>query len=72
MVLLMVGRAKDMIISGGFNIYLSDLEVELEKDERVIQAAVIGIFSEQWGETPYGFVWQKIRTKILLKTYYTP
>lgn len=52
----LVGRAKDMIISGGFNIYPSDLEVELEKDERVIEAAVIGIFSEQWGETPYGFV----------------
>ena len=29
----LVGRAKDMIISGGFNIYLSDLEVELEKEK---------------------------------------
>lgn len=52
----LVGRAKDMIISGGFNIYPSDLEAELEKDPRVAEAAVIGIPSEQWGETPLGFV----------------
>ena len=45
-----------MIISGGFNIYPSDLEAELEKDDRVAEAAVIGIPSRQWGETPYGFV----------------
>lgn len=52
----LVGRAKDMIISGGFNIYPSDLEIELEKDPRVAEAAVIGVPSEEWGETPYGFV----------------
>ena len=52
----LVGRAKDMIISGGFNIYPSDLEAELEKDPRVVEAAVIGVASERWGETPYGFV----------------
>ena len=52
----LVGRAKDMIISGGFNIYPSDLEAELEKDPRVAEAAVIGVPSERWGETPYGFV----------------
>ncbi len=52
----LVGRAKDMIISGGFNIYPSDLESELEKDPRVAEAAVIGVPSERWGETPYGFV----------------
>lgn len=52
----LVGRAKDMIISGGFNIYPSDLEAELEKDPRVAEAAVVGVPSERWGETPYGFV----------------
>ena len=52
----LVGRAKDMIISGGFNIYPSDLEAELEKDPRVAEAAVIGVASERWGETPLGFV----------------
>ncbi|MDJ0978234.1 MAG: AMP-binding protein [Erythrobacter sp.] len=52
----LVGRAKDMIISGGFNIYPSDLEAELEREEAVIEAAVVGVPSRQWGETPVGFV----------------
>ena len=52
----LVGRAKDMIISGGFNIYPSDLEAELEKEPEVVEAAVIGVPSRRWGETPVGFV----------------
>ncbi|MEM6494727.1 MAG: class I adenylate-forming enzyme family protein [Pseudomonadota bacterium] len=52
----LVGRAKDMIISGGFNIYPSDLEAELEREDGVIEAAVVGVPSRQWGETPVGFV----------------
>ena len=52
----LVGRAKDMIISGGFNIYPSDLEAELEKEGDVVEAAVIGMPSQRWGETPVGFV----------------
>jgi acyl-CoA synthetase (AMP-forming)/AMP-acid ligase II len=52
----LVGRAKDMIISGGFNIYPGDLEAELEREDDVIEAAVVGMPSRQWGETPVGFV----------------
>ena len=52
----LVGRAKDMIISGGFNIYPVDLEAELEKEAGVAEAAVIGVPSRKWGETPVGFV----------------
>ena len=52
----LVGRAKDMIISGGFNIYPVDLENELEKEPGVAEAAVIGVASRKWGETPVGFV----------------
>lgn len=52
----LVGRAKDMIISGGFNIYPSDLEAELMREVDVIEAAVVGVESRQWGETPVGFV----------------
>ena len=52
----LVGRAKDMIISGGFNIYPSDLEAELEKEPGVAEAAVVGVPSRRWGETPVGFV----------------
>jgi fatty-acyl-CoA synthase len=52
----LVGRTKDVIISGGFNIFPIDLEAELAKDLRVIEAAVVGVPSDQWGETPVGFV----------------
>ena len=52
----LVGRAKDMIISGGFNIFPVDLESELLKEADVAEAAVIGMPSRQWGETPVGFV----------------
>jgi acyl-CoA synthetase (AMP-forming)/AMP-acid ligase II len=52
----LVGRTKDVIISGGFNVFPIDLEAELAKDERVVEAAVVGVASEQWGETPVGFV----------------
>jgi acyl-CoA synthetase (AMP-forming)/AMP-acid ligase II len=51
-----VGRAKDMIISGGFNIYPADLETALEEEAGVAEAAVVGVASEQWGETPVGFI----------------
>tara|TARA_R110002072_G_scaffold242564_1_gene401344 strand:+ start:284 stop:1843 length:1560 start_codon:yes stop_codon:yes gene_type:complete len=52
----LVGRAKDMIISGGFNIYPVDLEDALMAEDDVVEAAVIGVTSERWGETPVGFV----------------
>ena len=51
-----VGRAKDMIISGGFNIYPKDLEELLEAQPEVAEAAVVGMPSDAWGETPVGFV----------------
>ena len=52
----LVGRAKDMIISGGFNIFPVDLENALLEESDVLEAAVIGVPSRQWGETPVGFV----------------
>ncbi|MEM7369868.1 MAG: class I adenylate-forming enzyme family protein [Bacteroidota bacterium] len=50
------GRKKEVIISGGFNIYAVDLEELLKQHESVVEAAVIGIPSETWGETPLGLV----------------
>src|SRR3546814_1434460 len=38
------------------NVYPVDLENELVKDPRVAEAAVVGVPSEQWGETPAGFI----------------
>ncbi|MEP4199067.1 MAG: class I adenylate-forming enzyme family protein [Aliishimia sp.] len=49
-------RKKDMIISGGLNIFANDLELALLADSDVTDAAVIGVPSEAWGETPLGLV----------------
>jgi acyl-CoA synthetase (AMP-forming)/AMP-acid ligase II len=54
--LTLMDRRKDMIISGGFNIYPSDLESVLSKHEAIKEAAVVGVASRQWGETPVAFV----------------
>ncbi|WP_395694169.1 class I adenylate-forming enzyme family protein [Piscinibacter sp.] len=54
--LILLDRRKDMIISGGFNIYPSDLEAALREHPAVAEAAVVGVPSEQWGETPVAFV----------------
>ncbi|MDB5619525.1 class I adenylate-forming enzyme family protein [Tardiphaga sp.] len=54
--LTLMDRKKDMIISGGFNIYPSDLEAVLVGHEDVLEAAVVAMPSEEWGETPVGFV----------------
>ena len=54
--LTLVDRRKDMIISGGFNIYPSDLEAELRAHPDITDVAVVGVPSEQWGETPVAFV----------------
>jgi acyl-CoA synthetase (AMP-forming)/AMP-acid ligase II len=45
-----------MIISGGFNVYPSDLESVLIRHPAVAEAAVVGVASERWGETPVAFV----------------
>lgn len=54
--LTLMGRAKEMIISGGINIFPIDLEAVLLANPAVREAAVIGIPSREWGETPVGFV----------------
>jgi long-chain acyl-CoA synthetase len=54
--LTLVDRKKDVVISGGFNIYPSDLEARLRSHAAVADVAVLGVPSEQWGETPVAFV----------------
>ena len=54
--LTLMDRAKDMIISGGFNIYPSDIEAVILALPGVVEAAVVGVASDRWGETPVAFV----------------
>jgi acyl-CoA synthetase (AMP-forming)/AMP-acid ligase II len=53
--LILMDRKKDLIISGGFNIYPVDLEAVLKLHPAVQECTVIGVPSEAWGETPVGF-----------------
>ncbi len=48
--IFIVDRAKDMIISGGENIYSTEVENALYEHPSVLEAAVIGIPDERWGE----------------------
>ena len=54
--LYLLDRKKDVIISGGFNVYATDVERVLLQHPAVAEAAVIGIPSDRWGETPLGLV----------------
>jgi long-chain acyl-CoA synthetase len=54
--LTLMDRKKDMIISGGFNIYPSDIEAVIVQHPAVLEAAVVGMPSDAWGETPVAFV----------------
>ncbi|MBN8847672.1 MULTISPECIES: class I adenylate-forming enzyme family protein [unclassified Sphingomonas] len=53
--LTLMDRKKDMIISGGFNVFPSDLEAVLAEHPAVADCTVVGVPSDEWGETPVGF-----------------
>ncbi|MBY8857221.1 fatty-acid--CoA ligase FadD5 [Nocardia sp. CA2R105] len=54
--LYVVDRAKDMIISGGENIYCAEVENVLYGHPKIAEAAVIGRAHEKWGEVPVAVV----------------
>ena len=54
--LFVVDRIKDMIISGGENIYPAEIEQRLVAHPAVLEAAVIGLPDEKWGEAPYACI----------------
>jgi long-chain acyl-CoA synthetase len=54
--IFLVDRKKDMIISGGENIYSTEVENALYTHPAVFEAAVIGVPDEKWGEAVKGIV----------------
>jgi fatty-acyl-CoA synthase len=51
-----VGRKKDMFISGGENIFPSEIEDVLYKHPAILEAAVIGVTHDKWGEVGKAFI----------------
>ena len=51
-----VDRKKDMIISGGENIYPAEIEQVLNKHRKIVESAVIGAADEKWGEVVKGYI----------------
>lgn len=45
-----VGRGKDLIISGGFNIYPKEVELALDEEDEILESAVIGVPHPDFGE----------------------
>jgi long-chain acyl-CoA synthetase len=54
--LYLVDRVKDMIVTGGENVYSAEVENAIGSHEAVSQVAVIGIPSEKWGEAVHAIV----------------
>jgi fatty-acyl-CoA synthase len=54
--LTITGRRKDLIISGGLNIYPGEIEDLIYRIDGVVEAAVVGVRDEQWGEVPVAIV----------------
>lgn len=52
----LVGRLKEMYISGGENVYPAEVERVLEEHPNVAEAAVVGVPDPEWGETGRAFV----------------
>ena len=51
-----VDRVKDMLISGGENVYPAEIENVLLAHDKINDAGVIGIPSEKWGESPLAVI----------------
>jgi long-chain acyl-CoA synthetase len=54
--LYLVDRAKDMIVTGGENVYGTEVEEALYAHEAVLEAAVFGVPDDRWGEAVYAVV----------------
>ena len=50
------GRRTELIITGGHNVYPAEVEAVLARHPGVVEVAVVGVPSEEWGETVVAFV----------------
>ena len=64
-----VDRAKDMIISGGENIYSIQVEEAIAKHQGVLEVAVIGIPDDEWGESVKHLLWLS-QVRLIARGYY--
>ena len=54
--LTLVDRAKDVVITGGYNVYPREVEDVLDRDPAVAEVAVVGVADPEWGERVVAFV----------------
>jgi malonyl-CoA/methylmalonyl-CoA synthetase len=66
-----VGRGKDLIISGGYNIYPKELELVLDAQDGVLESAVVGVPHGDLGEVPMAFLVHEPGAQIDLETIKT-
>ncbi|SIB21442.1 acyl-CoA synthetase (AMP-forming)/AMP-acid ligase II [Mycobacteroides abscessus subsp. abscessus] len=64
-----VDRKKDIIISGGENISSIEVEGVLYDHPAVLEAAVIAVPHEKWGETPHAFIVKKEDAEIAAEDF---
>ncbi len=62
--LYMFDRKDDMILSGGFNIWPTELENVLATHEQVVEVVAFGVPHERFGESPYAIVMVDDPTKV--------
>jgi acyl-CoA synthetase (AMP-forming)/AMP-acid ligase II len=63
--LYIVDRKKDMIISGGVNVFANDIEGVLLKHPKVKDATVIAVPHQKWGEVPFALIIPKEKSPAL-------
>ncbi|MFH1603785.1 MAG: AMP-binding protein [Pseudomonadota bacterium] len=71
----LAGRSKDMLISGGFNIYPQEIEALLTSHPSVLEAAVVGVPDPDWGEIAVAYVSPVLNAKLdaaLLQSHCKP